>query len=261
MDEELEGLLRENGGARFDLDRFLTPPPELAQEWWESAAKPPSRSMTPENVTRELISLGHIQPHADSKMLAADPVVGRTTPFTAKQNDKSGRGMDLNLDKIIGGIGQVGLTDTSRCATSRAGEDHGEGECAGGGEVREVNGCGRQPGEGMHDNRFLLRPETTTAIGALQISIGETTEVDVSDKVNGQSSGVHSGGENRGSLAGVRNELMSAWGLKDPRVARAMMRRMQRMRKFERGEVSLVEGDWVNLLTESTLATAGENNS
>lgn len=33
VDDELEGLLNVNGGGRFELDRFLSPPPELGTGW------------------------------------------------------------------------------------------------------------------------------------------------------------------------------------------------------------------------------------
>lgn len=261
VDEELEGLLGETGGARFDLDRFLSPPPELAQEWWEGTTKTPCRSLVSESITCEFTSPRHIRPDTKSKMIAAGPAAGKRSPSPVRQSEKTGRGRYLNVDEITGGIGQVGLADTSSCAPSRAGVEDGRGECARGGEVPEVDGCSGRPGDGMHDNGLFLRPRTTAKIGGLQIAIGETAEVDVSDKVGRQSGGVRSGGDDRGGRRGARNELVRAWGLKDPRVARAMTRRMQRMRKFETGEVSLLRGDWIHVLNKSTLATPNRDNS
>lgn len=49
----MEGLLNVDGGARFELDRFLSPPPELRDGWWRdsSTCEPEHIGSVPRNPT------------------------------------------------------------------------------------------------------------------------------------------------------------------------------------------------------------------
>lgn len=242
MDEELEGLLGANDGARFDLDRFLSPPPELAQEWWEDATKRPSRPAADDNTARCAIPLQQAQPDERNHSNAIHPAVARSISRTTSNDTHDGRGRHQYLDAVGGEAERVGGIANSPGAFARTIADDSGGECAGDGEGPELNnseGRSRRDDE-IHDDNGLRAGAKTTRINCgLAIEISRREEaILAAQAVAGQKNGVRSGGDARGARGRARNELVNAWGLKDPKVARAMVRRMQRMRKFDTGEVS-----------------------
>lgn len=86
---------------------------------------------------------------------------------------------------------------------------------------------------------------------ATVVSQGNGTQDSVGSRHEGQTAGVSSSRDSGGvgggdPVAGAEEGLVTAWGLSDPMVARAMMKRAKRLRKFQTAEVSEVERELAN---------------
>lgn len=194
VDDEVEGLLNVNGGARFELDRFLSPPPELADGWW-----------------------------GDSSSTLAVPRHKRgTLRHPTPPNGPKATG--------------ARLMDTARVVVSNSSRRsiaiHGHAEET----TRETDlgspGFGHGNDKTVRINESPRSPMDTdqSAREAGESFRHEDTSLEATDNVREE-------GRNKiGSARAGENGLARAWGLKDPRVARAMLKRAKRMQKFQNGE-------------------------
>lgn len=232
VDDDLENLLSANGGDRFELDRFLSPPPELTDGWWggRSAPTPPQDGdarprATPPSRTRA----------TSGRLIETARVVVGSAPLRSNTREEQGQGLpDAVETSIVNGFDAI--------PGGRYGEESGNTHAPGGCGVKIDHGD--VPDDGRVGGASPLEPWGTRA--AVGLSNGYETARNRSDdgstaRTNGDSQkGSRSGGDiGTGSPGkGAGNDLVGAWGLKDPRVARAMMKRTKRMRKFQTGEVS-----------------------
>lgn len=219
MDEELEGLLCANGGAHFDLDHFLSPPPELAQGW-----------------------LGNVDP----PLL---PPVGQRKTVFPRRRTHAVEGSLTTTESALGHRAGVIAPGYTGQASLHPSLDPEEGHFEEGTAHERLGGNGDGGGDDGRqsgsmgtscDGRGSRRESATTStlIDERTASAGiEKGSAARRESVRSSDGGRDSGGGNGGG--GVPDhDLIEAWGLKDPRVARTMMKRMKRMRKFEYREVS-----------------------
>lgn len=182
-----------NGGARFELDRFLSPPPELTDGWWGD-------SSTTTTVPRHT---KHVPRHPT-------PPSGARTTGT----------------RLIDTARAV-VSHTPRLSNAR--EVHAV-------ETRETDldpprlGRGTESHVDIHGARQTEFPRTLTGTD------GGVKEAARSSSVEDQNNARKEGGGGIGPTRADEKGLARAWGLKDPSVARAMIKRAKRMRKFQNGE-------------------------
>lgn len=181
----MEGLLNVNGGDRFELDHFLSPPPELADGWWGDSSVT-VRQHNNENAPRHPTPPSRARATSNRLINTARAVV-TNTPLrsTARGAQHVGTPIDAGL--------------------SSPGFDRGT--------------------EGRVDDVVTSQTMKETRSG-IQLNVADTSE---GDKETCEAFG----GEDPRERANA--DLARAWGLKDPTVARAMMKRAKRMRKFQNG--------------------------
>ena len=198
----MEGLLSVDGGARFELDRFLSPPPELTDGWWGTSS---STSLTvprpTKDVPRRPAPPGGARASGTRLMGTARAVFSNTSTLS---NARDGHAVETTRQVDKGSPPRFG----------RGSEAH-------------VGVNGPRPPESP-------RTPTGTDQGAKEAaenSNGKGSSVKATDSVR-EDGGEGGAGWTRAGEKG----LARAWGLKDPSVARAMVKRAKRMRKFQNGE-------------------------
>lgn len=221
VDNELEDLLNADGGARFELDRFLCPPPELAENWLgdgtpgllhQRGTASDRASATSSWITTPRAVINDTLPRSTARDEQAQGFRASDQPRRDPSVDSAGRDTDVECD----------------AGENLAGDDISRG--SGG-------GCG-----GGNKSIRPLGPSRHAEAASLTID-GEAVTGDVEEGAVQRSVSGDEGPRVYGRLGieasenGSGNGLVRAWGLKDPRVARAMMKRMKRMRKFQTGEV------------------------
>lgn len=249
VDEELEGLLRGNGGARFELNAFLAPPPELADGWWgdrdSTAAAPPGGG---NNAAPNGNPSGRARP-TNNRLLDTACAVVSNTPLSERARGSQGSGLHdgVGMETPSSGVFDVGG------GRDRATRDTKRSSAAGHSARMETQDVLDQQAGGA----------TTTAAAAAAaapadptreatvVSQGNGTQGSGGSRHEGQTVGVSrsrdSGGVGGGApVVGAEEGLVTAWGLSDPMVARAMMKRAKRLRKFQTAEVSEVERELAN---------------
>ncbi len=179
-----------NGGASFELDRFLCPPPELSDGWWGGASRtsvqnvpgeptptPPSRARATSN--RLIDTARAVVSNAPLRCVRGEHAV-ETPSETGLASPLFGRGTEKDNN-----VGATIKTDDE------------------------------------------LRFERSPAI----LDLGKESDLLANTGRNGANV---RGADN--PARGGGNALAKAWGLKDPSVARAMIKRAKRMRNFQNGE-------------------------
>lgn len=172
-----------NGGASFELDRFLCPPPELADGWLrvqnvpgEPTPTPPSRARATSNrlidTARAVVSNTPLRLNVREHAVETPSETGLASPFF-------GRGAEKHINSAT-----IKTEDEPRFEHSPAIVDSGK------------------------ESNLLANSRRNIP------------------NFGGSDSPARGGG----------NSLARAWGLKDPTVARAMMKRAKRIRKFQNGE-------------------------
>lgn len=215
VDDELEGLLDGNGGDHFELDRFLSPPPELAENWMNLAPTP--QNSYKENMAGRDGAAGNI---------AAVCTVNNDTP---RRSENAADGQSNAFQK-----GKQSSSNRSDKAT-RAGELGTGGaqvSCADSIDDEDRDSLDRNIKYGL--NSACLHPDRGVTKGkeiGASIPAGEVSV-----------EGVNHDDSNRGREDGIigdesGNELIRSWGLKDPCVAAIMLKRMKRLRSFRTREV------------------------
>ncbi|CAM9235998.1 unnamed protein product, partial [Laminaria digitata] len=201
IDEELEGLLSGNGGARFELNTFLAPPPELADGWW-----------------------------GDRSSTAAAPPDGSNAALHGNPSRRARATSNRLLDTACAVVSNTLLSEGSR--GSQAQGFHGRMETTT--PVRGVSDAGGVRGHGERD----AKRSSASGHGA-RMETQDALDQQADEAMVGVSSGRDSGsvGSGGGPVVGAEEGLVTAWGLSDPAVARAMMKRAKRLRKFQTAEV------------------------
>eukprot|EP00752_Nemacystus_decipiens_P011290 g10033.t1 len=197
VDDEVDGLLSVDGGARFELDRFLSPPPELTDGWW-----------------------------GDSRTAIAVP--RPTKDFPRHPTPPSGaraRGTRL-VGTARAAVSSASTLSNARDGYAETNETDMGSRNFGPGSEAHVGGNGNCP----VSPRRTPTGTDQSAREAVESSSAEDPSVKASDNVLEQCGG----GIN--STRADQKGLARAWGLKDPRVARAMIKRAKRMRKFQNEE-------------------------
>lgn len=235
VDEEVEGLLRVNGGARFELNAFLVPPPELADGWWgdrDSTAAAPADS---NNATLN----GNLSGRAratDTRLLDTARFVSSKSPSSERARESQERGL---RDGIV----------VKTLSSGVFGADGGRGHGARDAKRSSAAGLETQDALGQQAEDAAATAATAPADPTLEYTVvnqGKGTQDSGGARYERQTVGV---GKSRdigggvgdgGAVAGAEEGLATAWGLSDPMVARAMMKRAKRLRKFQTAEVSEV---------------------
>lgn len=245
VDDELDGLLEAKGGVRFDLDRFLSPPPQLAQEWWGDAGESTPSPSTNRSVLKTTSASRHrLQRAADGSPRILNPAFEGGIPLDSKNSSSSPTDGQIHIDNAARDIRKLSQTAEGWANHARgvaAQNTVDDDACGGSGSTRDHRG--RKTNKSSYrENEMSRKDMTMKNITSLTLG-GESREGGTGNRaVEVAKEGIASsgGGGRDGARQGSGHELISAWGLKDPRVARAMMRRMRRMRKFETSEVILL---------------------
>lgn len=172
VDDEVEGLLNVNGGARFELDCFLSPPPELMDGWWGDSSTTTGMPRSTKGVPTRPTPPNGTRASSRRLMDTARAVVSNTSTLS---NAVGGHTVETKKE-----------TDLDSTRLGRGSETH--------------------------------------------VGVTEDPSMKANDNVREE------GGSGRGSARAGEKGLAQAWGLKDPSVARAMIKRAKRMRKFQNGE-------------------------
>lgn len=235
VDDEVEGLLCANGGARFELDHFLSPPPELAEGWWGTG----NTKILPAHARNRM---RHATPtervNATSQRLA---VTARAVLGNIPSRGRGCTGGDIEhrdatypspIASIVSTELQPNEHGVRAHKPSRAGTGVGTGRSVDKVPKADCNQADAPRGKGG------ISAPSNGSVGHREEQCGQ-----VKGEVRGSAGGGGSreeGGDGRDGGAANQggNDLVKAWGLKDPRVVRAMMKRRKRMRKFQTGEVS-----------------------
>lgn len=231
----MEGLLCANGGARFELDHFLSPPPELAEGWWGTS----DTTILPahaRNLTRHATATERVKATSQRLAATARAVVGnvpsRGRGCTRGDKDRRNATHPSPIASIVSTELQPNEHGVRAHNPSRAGTGVGTAR-----SVDRVQKADCNQAEGLRGKGGISAPSNG--------SVGHRAEGGGQAKGEvrgsaGEGGSREEGGDGRGGGAanGGGNELVKAWGLKDPRVVRAMMKRRKRMRKFQTGEVS-----------------------
>lgn len=198
VDDEVEGLLSVNGGARFELDRFLSPPPELADGWWGDSSTTIAVAHPTKNVPRHPAPPSSARASGTRLMGAARAAVSNTSTIS---NAGDHHAVETTIETAL---------DSPRFGRSSEARVGGNGACA------------------RESPRALMGPDrgSREAEESFSEHPGSVKKTDVREE----------GGGGIGSTRADKKGLAQAWGLKDPSVARAMMKRAKRMRKFQTGE-------------------------
>lgn len=183
----MEGLLNVNGRDRFEFDRFLSRPPELADEWWGDSSVT-ARQHNHETAPRRPTPPSRAKATSNRLISTARAVV-TNTPLrsNASGSQEVGTSIDTGLSSPGCGRGT-------------------------GGRVGDV-------GSGQAAKKPPSKPRRIVA-----------------DTGQGEKETIEKFGCENARARASDESLARAWGLKDPTVARAMMKRARRMRKFENGE-------------------------
>ncbi|CAN0097012.1 unnamed protein product, partial [Scytosiphon promiscuus] len=144
VDDELESLLNMDGGARFELDHFLSPPPELRDGWWRG-----SSSSEPEHVSRAPSHPSRAK--AEGERLVDTPrfVVNTFRSEGTHSTEESDRA-DMFLDEHGGQLHSVGTIDQggersgseADCRTARKTRREENASAGTTGETIQVDGRG-----------------------------------------------------------------------------------------------------------------------
>lgn len=190
VDDEVEGLLNVNGGARFELDRFLSPPPELADGWLggSSMTAPQHHENTPRHPTPPSRARD-----TSNRLINTARAVVANTPLRSNARGAQEVGTPSNAGLNSPGLGR---------------------------------GTEGRVGDGV-SGQTTNKPRSEPQRNVVDTGQGERETV-------GKNSGEGPTARASGGMSG--EGLARAWGLKDPTVARAMMKRAKRMRKFQNGE-------------------------
>lgn len=233
----MEGLLDGNGGDNFELDRFLSPPPELAEDWMNDA--PTANNSYKENMAGRDRAAGNIAAvctvNSDTPRRSENAVNGQSDAFRkSKQSSRNGG----DRASRAGELGTVGaqvsgyrfIDEETRDSLDRNIEDGLNRAC-------------------LHPDRKTRDVRKGKDIGG-SIPAGEVRVEDVNhDSNSGREDGVT--GDETG------NELIRSWGLKDPCVATMMLKRMKRLRRFHTSEV---RGDNCESISSCFLLVFGVTN-
>lgn len=199
VDDEVEGLLNVNGGARFELDRFLSPPPELTDGWWGDSSTTAAVPCCAKDVPRHPTPPSRARAIGTRLMDTARAVVSNTSRLSNASEDHA-----------------VETTTETELDSPRFGRG---GEAA----YDSMNG-------GATESPRTPQATDQGARDAEESFSDEDPNVKATDSMRQES------GERIGPTRAGGKGLARAWGLKDPRVARAMVKRAKRMRKFQNGE-------------------------
>ena len=211
IDDELEGLLNANGGAHFKLDRFLSPPPELAEGWMGDGA---ATQLSNEGDVSEKVM------PARAQVVAAALTVANTTP---RQNNTA--------------ICQTDDTQEAGHTSSYKGVDSTRSEKQEAGVKTEATGFLEE----TIGRELVLAPSRDAEVTAGGIRTSGTVKerlVEKDEVRNMSCNGDNGLGQVDVGREAAKNDLIKAWGLKDPKVAGMMMKRMKRLRKFHNSEVT-----------------------
>lgn len=213
VDDELERLLCANGGSRFELDHFLSPPPELADGWLGDTAipSPPRNKHVPTGLTTS-----HVLPSTRTD------ATSNALQHSRMQGNRQHQGMRPSAK-----VTEAPHHDVTRDEKTVQGfRRHSCDDQNVGVSLYVENG----PNEGV-----LLDASQYGATSASRDMDSETIRNVVEEPLGDEASS--SVRRQNGNVRDTGECLIKNWGLKDPKVARAMMKRMRRIRKFHDGEV------------------------
>lgn len=208
---------------------FLSPPPELADSWWRNGA---TTSPQPKNATSTL-QAGFSRARATSARLTntARAVISNTGQSTNTRVEQI-HNLQVNAEtlSIVGPDLTGGGKYERNTAHSSSVYDTGEGQKSAF-SGRGVNSVDPEP---FSQGTFSVSMSNDDDVAREGKERGATDSVNVvRTDASGEKVDSGSGGNVDGSPGRrARNGLVEAWGLKDPNVAEAMMKRTKRMRKF-----------------------------
>lgn len=204
VDEEVEGLLRVDGGDPDEVDRLLSPPPQLS-ETWSSQVELPSLS-TGKGEHTPVGALG-----TSGEATAPPPgceELGIATPAADAQQARASATVEPDTrEESVWPRGAERRGDVDfRCASGPdLADNHADQSSLSRGVLPRVDDAS--------DSREVQGGAAGAALGTAR----------------GQ------GGCRRTAY----DDLARDWGLEDPRLLRTMKRRMRRMRGFERTQVKV----------------------
>lgn len=217
VDDDLEGLLDGNGGDRFELDCFLSPPPELAENWMNHA--PTTANRYKENMAGRDGAAGNIATvctvNSDTPRRSMNAANGQSDAFREEKQSSSHRSdTATRAGELRTGGAQVSFSHSIDK------------------EARDSSFLGQDIKDGL--NSACLHPDRDVTRGKKIGASIPAGEVSVE--------GLNHDGNNSGRKDGITgdesgNELIRSWGIKDPCVAAMMLKRMRRLRKFHTREV------------------------
>lgn len=221
VDEELDTLIQD-GEHSLEFDRLPATPPELAEEWW-SPMSLPLLSGTRQRLVPPV--------SCESKILKSAVGYGGVD---GRRRDRGGNG------------GGEGKEESLRVepAQTKFDSEPSDGGGTGPNEQSE-SGVGREDTDGIHEIDETSGRRRRKPLPRLIKKDSDGGHGVVIEGATDASGGIEDSRNDLGRdevIAGtddneMNNDLARSWGLKDPMVARNMMRRARRMRRFERKEV------------------------
>lgn len=198
-----------NSHLDAELKSILSPPPELTEEWWGHMES--SKSFRVRQLKAPALAHG-TNDSLIVRKAGSDEWSGQTGRAD-KENTNAGAGLETAGGRYM----RIDCCDEDR--NDHFGSEHS----------RQWSDERRIP------DRVMRTEKTSRSDGAGPIGASKRSPEACGDQIGNE------GGQTRYTKYGsehMDHELTRAWGLKDPRVARALVRRMRRMRRFKTGEVS-----------------------